>query len=425
MIWNKIKAGALQLTVFMVVVIALMLAAFIILVDAHKRFNIQTDFVLETIDNANKGIEYVLRNDVIMNDTLAVNLDDQDFKILTVHRDYWGLFEKVMASSQIKSNSFRKIALVGASQPELDRTALYIEDQNKPLVVVGNTKIQGLAHVPEQGVRAGNISGHSYYGSRLIYGQTRTSSKLPKLLDETLAHIKNIVNTVDYIEPNQFLDISKLKTHQNSFFNPLQVIYSNTDITLSEVSLVGHILVQSKTKIIVDANTILKDVILIAPIIEIKAESKGIFQAFATKEITIGENGNFDYPSAFVLMEETKNIQPDESLGIANETPFIRVNKGTNIKGVIAYLGDSKNYMAQVFVDEDAMVTGEIYCNKNLELLGTVYGTVITSGFVANQSGSSYQNHLYNAVISVDDLPQEYMGLSFENSKKGVMKWLY
>lgn len=425
MIWHKIKAGALQLTMFIVVVIALMLAAFIILVDAHKRFNIQTNFVLETIDNANKGIDYVLQNDVNLNDTLAINLDDQDFKTLNLHRDYWGLFEKVMASSQIKSNSFRKIALVGSSQSDMDRMALYIEDQNKPLVVVGNTKIQGMAYVPEQGVRTGNISGHSYYGSQLIYGQTRASSELPKLLAETLDHIKNIVSATEQIEPNQFLDINKLKTHQNSFYNPVQVIYSNTDITLFGVKLMGHIIVQSKTKIILDASSTLKDVILIAPVIKVKAESTGTFQAFATKEITIGENSNFEYPSAFVLMEETKISQPDESMGIANETPFIRVNKGTNIKGVIAYLGDSKNYMAQVFMDEDAMVTGEIYCNKNLELLGTVHGSVITSGFVANQSGSSYQNHLYNATIIVDALAQEYVGLSFENSKKGVIKWLY
>lgn len=423
MIWHKIKAGALQLTMFMVVVISLMLAAFIILVDTHKSFNIQTDFVLETIDNANKGIDYALQNDVNLNDTLAINLDDQDFKTLNVHRDYWGLFEKVMATSQIKSNSFRKIALVGASQPDKDRMALYIEDQNRPLVVVGNTKIQGMAYVPEQGVRTGNISGHSYYGNQLIYGETRNSGVLPDLVDETLEQIQAIFNSMEHVDSNQLLNGSKVKIHQNSFFSPLQVLYSQTDITLSEVSLTGHIMVYSETKIIVDASAKLKDVILIAPVIEVKAESKGTLQAFATKAITIGENSNFDYPSAFVLMEEKKITQPEEN--IADETPLVKLGKGTNIKGVIAYLGGSKNYMAQVFVDEDVMVTGEIYCNKNLELLGTVHGSVITSGFVANQSGSSYQNHLYNATISVDDLAQEYIGLSFENSKKGVIKWLY
>src|SRR5690606_31089184 len=141
---------------------------------------------------------------------------------------------------------------------------------------------------------------------------------------------KSIVNTTEQIDPNQFLDISKLKTHQNSFYNPAQVIYSNTDIALFNVSLTGHILVQSKTKITVDFSSTLKDVILIAPIIEIKAESKGTFQAFATKEINIGENGCFEYPSAFVLMEDTKYKQPDESIGNDIETPLIKIDKGSN-----------------------------------------------------------------------------------------------
>jgi hypothetical protein len=420
---KKVKAGALQLTMFMVVVIALMLAAFIILVSTHKRFNIQTDFVLETINNANRGIDYVLGNDVGLNDTLSIDMDNRDFIELKVHRDYWGLFEKVMAISQVKNHGFRKMALVGASQPDKDRIALYIEDQNRPFVVVGNTKIRGMAYVPKEGVRTGNISGHSYYGSQLIYGETRPSGELPKLLDETLEQIKTIFSRMEHVDANRFLDVNKVKIHQNSFFSPLQVLYSQTDMSLSGVSLTGHIMVYSETKIIVDTSATLKDVILIAPIIEIKAGSHGAFQAFASKAITIGEHSNFGYPSAFVLMEETKYNQSNES--IANETPLVKVGKGTSIKGVIAYLGDSKNYMAQVFVDEDVMVTGEIYCNKNLELLGTVYGSVFASGFMANQSGSSYQNHLYNATISVDDLAQEYVGLSFENSKKDVIKWLY
>lgn len=421
---HKVKAGALQLTMFIVVVIALLLASFIILIDTHKRFSIQTDFVLETIDNTYKGIDYVLQNNVKLNDTLTINLQDEDFKTLKVHRDYWGLFEKVVSSSNIKTNSFKKTALIGVTQPDTDRIALYVEDNNNPFVVVGNTKIQGLAYLPKQGVRTGNISGHSYYGSQLIYGETRTNNEFPKLVEETLEHIKMIQNNIKDIDANQFLDLSKKRIYQNSFFNPLQVIYSDTDLTLSEVSITGHIVVQSKTKIIVDATSILKDVVLIAPIIEIKNASKGTFQAIATKEITIGENCKLNYPSAFVLIEAIEKMESTENT--SNEEPsFIRVNKGTTLKGVIAYLGEIKNYKEQVFIDENATILGEVYCNRNLELLGTVYGTVFTSSFVANQSGSSYQNHLYNGTISIDELPQEYVGLIFENSKKGVMKWLY
>jgi hypothetical protein len=424
MMFQKVKAGALQLTMFIVVVIALLLASFLILIHTHKRFNIQTNFVLETIDNANKGVDYVLQNEIKLNDTLDVNLQDEDYKTLKVHRDYWGVFEKVTSSSKIKTNSFVKVALIGASQPQIDRTSLYLEEQNKPLVVVGNTKIQGLTYLPKQGVRTGNISGHSYYGSQLTYGATKTSSALPEILKETLKHIKTVQNNIKYIELNQFLDLGKTRNHQNSFFNPLQVIYSNTDITLSEVSLTGHVTVQSRTKITVDASSNLKDVILIAPIIEVKPNVNGTFQAISTKEIIIGENCTLHYPSAFVLNEDLKSKEATENTS-NKETSFIKIKKGTNVKGVIVYLGEAKNYKTQVFIDENATVTGEIYCNRNLELLGTVYGSVYTSNFIANQSGSSYQNHLYNATISIDALPQEYVGLPFKNSKKEVLKWLY
>ena len=420
--FKKIKAGALQLTMFIVIVIALLLATFIVLIHSHKRFNLQTDFVLETIDNANKGIDHMLQNDIRIDDTIFINLHDKDYKTTKVYRDYWGLFEKVISISKIKANTFKKIALVGALQPRMNRTALYVEDQNKPLVLVGNTKIQGLSYLPKQGVRTGNISGHSYYGSQLIYGTTKESSKLPKILKETLEQIKTVQNKIDDIDSNQFLDLAKTRTYHNSFLDPIQLIYSSSELTLSDVSLTGHILIQSKTKIVVEASSTLKDVILIAPNIDIKNNTKGTFQAISTKGLNIGENCSLNYPSAFVLNEDVKIVNTNTS---NNQAPFIKVGKGTNLKGVIAYWGETKNYKAQVSIDEDVTIMGEIYCSQNLELMGSVFGSVFTTNFIANQSGSSYQNHLYNATISIDSLPQEYVGLTFENSDKGVMKWLY
>ncbi len=424
--WLKVKAGALQLTMFIVVVIALLLTSFIILIHTNKRFKLQTDFVKETIVNTERGINYVLQNQIIQKDTLQINLQDEDFKTLKVHRDYWGVFEKAVSTSKIKHNSFRKVALIGASQPKLNRVALYVKDNHKPLVVVGNTKIQGVTYLPKQGIRTGNISGHSYYGNQLIYGISKMSEpELPKLLNETLEHIKSVQNTSERISQEQFIDLSKTRTFQNSFYNPLQVIYSPTDILLSEVSLTGHILVQSKTKIVVDASSNLKDVILIAPEIEIKSNTQGMFQAFATKSINVENNCDLYYPSTLILNEDLELKVPIENTNNQKETPFIKVNKGAKIKGVIAYLGDTKNYKAQIFIDTHAEVIGEVYCAQNLELLGTVSGTVFTSNFVANQSGSSYQNHIYNGKIIITDLPQEYVGLPFEDSIKEVAKWLY
>ncbi|PQV48800.1 hypothetical protein CLV33_1045 [Jejuia pallidilutea] len=422
MIWlGKVKAGALQFTMFITVVIALLLLAFIILVHTQKQFKIKTAFVKETVFNAEKGIGYAIENSIIGNDTVTLDLD-QDFKTLKIHRDYWGVFEKVSSDARIKHNRFRKIALVGGSQSNQNRTALYIQDHNKPLVLVGNTMIKGNVYLPKQGIRTGNISGYSYYGNQLIYGNTKTSkNELPELQNTIIDTIKSLQNKFKTLHQDQFIDLSIKRKYENSFFNALQMVYSSNTIYLSGISLTGHILIQSKTKIIVDPSCALKDVVLIAPEIEIKQNSKGTFQAIATNKILVGKNCEFKYPTALVLNEKKTNIDNKSNI----KTPPFCIGKGSNIRGIIAYFGNTKNYKAQVFMDKGTKLIGEVYCNKNLEVLGAVYGSVYTSGFVANQAGSSYQNHLYNATINSGLLPQAYSGLLFKDSEKSVAKWLY
>lgn len=425
MMLKKINAGALQLTMFAVIVIALLLAAFIILIDTHKRFSIQTDFVLEVIQNANRGVDYALQNDVLSHDTTRVNLKNNNINTIKVYRDYWGLFEKVVSISEIKTKRFKKIALLGAIQPIDDRTVLYLEEQNRPLVLVGNSKIQGVAYLPKQGVTIGNISGHTYYGSQLIYGKTETSRAFPTLLEETLDQLKLITKKTENLGSNQFLDLKTAETYQNSFLDPIKVVYSQTEIDLTDISLTGHILVQSETKITVGTSSNLKDVILVAPVIEINDHVKGNFQAFASLEINIGKHCMLDYPSAIVVNDlrtamEHPIIQNEEDVQI-------HIGSGSILKGVMVFLGNKRqeNFRAQVLVEEDSIVVGEVYCNLNMELRGRVDGSVFTSNFVARQAGSIFQNHIYNGNILIDSLPPDYVGLVFENSKKGVLKWLY
>lgn len=420
----KVKAGALQLTMFIVVVIALLLTAFIILIHTHKQFKIKTNFVIEAVTNAQKGIVYALHNDLLTTDTTSLRLEGTSYKTLTVHKSYWGIFEKIIATSKIKHNVIKKMALVGTHQSAHDRPALYVEEHHKPLVVVGNTTIRGLAYVPEQGVRTGHISGHAYYGTQLIYGSSKTSqSSLPELEKTSEHHLKYTYN-IDNLQQDQFLDLSKTRIYQNSFYKPVQVVYSHSYVNLSGVSLTGHIIVQSNTKIIVDASSQLKDVILVAPEIEIKTGVNGTFQTIATKRISVGKNVILNYPSALILNKKkaTKALANQEK-----KEQCISINSGTKIKGIVTCLGviDANNYESQIKIASQAEIMGEVYCTQNLELLGTVYGSVYTANFVAKQSGSSYQNHIYNGTIIADQLPEEYIGLPFKQSKKGVAKWLY
>ncbi len=72
---------------------------------------------------------------------------------------------------------------------------------------------------------------------------------------------------------------------------------------------------------------------------------------------------------------------------------------------------DESNYNPQIRINPGAIIKGMVYCEQNLELRGTVYGTVFTNNFVIEEAGSNYQNHLYNAKINAHELEDQFVGL--------------
>lgn len=410
----KIKAGALQLTLFISVVIALLLGAFILYVQLQSRIEKQHYFVQETITNAQKGIEYGLRNKLPVNDSISLLADDDE--AIKVKSSYWGILTKLTSEANIKNFQFKKVAFIGTKK-DLDKNiALQLADFNKPLVLVGRTKIQGNALLPRQGVKAGYIAGVPFYGTQLIKGNISVGSQLSKFSSEKKKYLKNVFSKPK--AESDFIDLSIKREWQNSFNNESKIIYSNSAIHLDGLNLKGNIKIQSATKITIAASAKLTDVLIVAPMIEIEQNVVGTFQAVASEELIVNEGVKLEYPSVLVLAENDKE----------DVTSFMKISKGSHIKGMLVYLGKESfnNNETQLFLDQDAKVTGEVYCNKNIELLGSVYGSIYATNFIAKQSGSIYLNHIYNGTILMDELPNDYVGLSFtKNSNKSVLKWMY
>jgi cytoskeletal protein CcmA (bactofilin family) len=183
--------------------------------------------------------------------------------------------------------------------------------------------------------------------------------------------------------------------------------------------------VVSETKIIVGTSAVLNDIVLMAPEIEIKDYVEGAFQALANKNIAVGKQCRLHYPSALVLVP--KKESNDDELNSPITTKQIDIGDGSEITGTVIFYGKTKpnNFNPQLIIRKESIVKGEVYCSSNLELKGRVYGTVFTSDFVAKESGSIYQNHIYNGNIIIKELPAQYVGISFEASNKGIIKWLY
>lgn len=407
---RKLKSSALQFSLFVSVLIALLLFGLLLYIHSSKILQSNIEFQLCTIENCNQAIQLELNKKEFDKDSLSISISSQFESKETVFNEFWGGFQRTLVQSKVKTKEFQKTAFLGSKYNDKS-PCLFLEDTQKPLVVVGNTKIEGLAYLPNQGIKPGTISGNSYYGSELVYGNIKFSnSSLPKLREEFLEYLENIVRS----KPNDYLIYSKT----NSFKEKPKYIYQTDAIILNQ-ELIGNIVIKSESKVVVTERAILKDVLIIAPKVEIQDNVKGNFNLIATEEIVVGEHVNLNYPSSLIVKSESKENQ-EHKVGI-------EIGKSSTIIGQIIFIKKEFNniFETDIFIEENSKVKGEIYCQGNLELKSNIEGSVYTKQFITRTNGTVFINHLYNVEISNKDFSLTYAGILFDNSSKNIAKWLY
>lgn len=413
----------MQYVIFMAVVIALLVFAFILLTYTQQQFRLKTNNYVQTIHNSNLGIDYSVKKNLGYNEPFKIKFSEKLNDEITIIQERWGVFDVVKSTSNIKNTTFTKTALVGGFTN--DKIALYLQDNNQPLVVVGTSKIEGVTKLPKQGVKQGSIAGNSYINNQLIYGSIGLSNeKLPKI--ENIEAIKALCQGAIQLNNTEGFELTDNLTFSNSFTAPTKIFKSFSSLDLQDITLTGNIIVQSNTAIKIYESASLTDVILIAPNIEVNDNVKGNFQALATKKITLGKNCDLRYPSSAVIYDK-KNNQSSSIENGNQDLNAIFIDKNSEIKGIVCFLSENieNNFKPQITLEKNANVTGEVFCNGNFELKGSINGSVYTKGFIANEFGSVYQNHIYNGEILTKDFPNQYSGLFLEDYKKSVVKWLY
>lgn len=417
MFLKRVKAGALQYVLVISVLIAIIVFAFIALIYLQRRVQLKNSFYKEAVENVQFGFDFISQNDVPYNTPQEHQFSNNELEKTTLLKEHWGVFNKVIVTSTVKNENFQKIGLVGGNN--IKRDALCLKDNNQPLVLVGDTKIIGDVALPERGVKGGNISGTSYYGNQLIFGNQKLSSAtLPSI--DNLEYIKGLIQKRYLNDEVVSFELEEGLKKRQSFLQPTTVFQASESIYLRNVQLQGNIIIHSNKSIVVDATSLLEDVILIAPVVKIKSNVIGSFQVLATKKIEVARGSKLKYPSALVLFSNEKlEINPPEE-------NLIYINENCDIKGVVLFHQEKgSNYKSQVVVSKNTIITGEVYCNQNLELLGSVYGSVYASSFITKHFGSVYINTVFNGVINVNKLPEQYCGLQIGNSTQKVAKWLY
>lgn len=412
--FTKIKAGAIQYVLVVSIIIMIVLFAFISLVYLQNRIKIKSEVYKTAIDNSYLAVDYLSQKEIPYESKKEFRFTDFEGENTTLIKKRWGIFDIAIATSKINNERFEKIAIIGNNWK--NRKALYLQDNNQPLKIVGDTQIIGDALLPKKGVSTGSIAGTSYYGEKLIYGDVKvSSSRLPII--RNLEYIRNLTQEV-LLENYKSFNLEEEIEVQRSFNKETFLFKTSNDLILANMKLQGNIVLVSTSKIRVFPTASLEHVILIAPEVVIESSFKGSLQVFSTKKIEVKNTVKLNYPSGLTVIEGSLN--QDEK----NEKIIIR--NGADVRGVILYHNKDKksDYNTQVLIEGNSKVKGEVFCNKNLELQGTVEGYVYTNSFIARQFGGVYINHIYNGKIDSKAIPEQYTGLFIGEINPTVAKWI-
>lgn len=404
----------MQFAIMVSTLIAILLLSFLMLTHIHSIFKTQQEFFLQTITVTNQNI--LKENYTQSTETIIA---DDNVKS-TVHKSYWGAFEKIEAITELNGFTYNKKALLG-TKAEQPFTGVFLSDNNHPLIIAGSSVIEGIAYVSERGISPGNISGNYFSGSLPKGNEIRKSpGKLPQFDPLWKNSHKVLLEYTPSINDITILPDIEVK---NSFFDDTQYIHMTHKWVIAE-NYTGHLILRSETEIVVSKHANLTDVMVVAPKITIESGFEGNAYFLASEHLIVEEDVVLNYPSSLILYNTSKIKDPS----ISSDVPHIQILENAHVKGVVVYLTElSQEYHTKtnISIASSALIEGELYCEGNIELYGNVKGAVYAHRFVTNKFGSIYINHIFNGSILGKTLSKKYCGLPFENTPKKVVKWLY
>jgi hypothetical protein len=327
---------------------------------------------------------------------------------ISITQKKWGLLDVGFVASWSGKDTVKRSFLIGKQAPDY---ALKLAEGTSPLKVCGNTQVIGTTYLPREGVERGRVNGKYYENGKTIFGK---------------------VNQVGYINQdflkNRFLEIEKLSTFQNStsdypdtiihsFGKPTKVLIANYWNT-SNWFLKDNIVLVAQNKIVLTADALLQDIIVIAPVIEIQSGFAGNIQAFASDSIVVQEGVDLIYPSVLGLLPNSNKDEFSPSLTIDNNS----IIQGAIVVPTLGY----QEREAIVTIKKQARVEGVVWVNAQLQHQGEIIGSVFCKNFFLQTASSIYENYLLDAVIDRPSLPSSFLvpTLFSDGKYRGIIKRL-
>lgn len=417
---SKLSGGALFHALAVSTIIGMIVSGVILSEYYHRHLLHQNLVKEEVIRNAESGIVYFCSNQ----DTEEIESSDIDLfgrgkDSVRLERRTWGAYDVCVSTAHTGDQSSVCMAMIGIIPDPQNKFALWLADMDRALSVTGATRLNGKCYLPKAGVERAYIEGKSYSGRDLVYGSIAESSRfIPSVNNQRMESLESLFVAQPEDSVVLWEDILGLDSIMHSFSKNQLTIISNGIIRVSDVYMSGQIVLRSSSAIVVEKTSFLDDVILVAPRIEIQNEVEGKFQAYAYDSLIVGNDVTLEYPTVLGIVPNEKAI----------DNPALVVKGGSKVSGelLLAVETSGINHQGSVVIEKESTIEGKIHCCGNLDLKGTVNGSVSCQKFLLKTNSAVYENHLMDAIIDVDQRSHFWLASLLFNNQEGrnVIQWL-
>ena len=423
MLPRKLKGGALFISLFLSLVIAVLLSL-IILLSYYSKLDYERFIIEQNVsNNAQSAIAICIAEDNLDENKVITDLYEEGKDSVEYSKKWWGCYKAICVKAFSKGFSRSYYFLAGSSLP-ID-TSLITKENGKALSLCGETVLKGMCMLPKAGLERAYIEGQNFVGDKLIDGDMlQAPATIPGINEKFIEYLEKKLS-FQLLESDSLLDYETFLSKDslvNSFLNRTLVVQSSGTILLSNKYIKGNILLFASNKIIIEENSHIEDALLVAPQIEIKDNFSGSLQAIASDTIKAGKEVHLNYPSSLTVL-----YKEDTTKG--RKVPAIILDENSFCSGsLIALKKNEGNSLVNplIKIGKESMIQGLIYSQGYTDLQGSLHGTLITNGFILVTPSSVYENHLLNATIDRKSLSDFFVaGLILnKNPGKKIVKWL-
>ena len=266
----KNENGSAIITVIVFITIITFFLSTIFLYNSYQRRMVTNlGYKAQTYYNAKSGLLLALQNyDQIVPKSFSYQLTGNDSTSVTLKP--FGLFLRAVATSKIKEVKTSRRFLIGQKQDERFKSALVMGDVKNPVIVAGNTVINGDVMVGLQGVKAGVLKGKRFKSEKAVFGNIKRDSKShfpgfnTQIIQEQIKKLRNAFASAtsmpDYTLPVIELNNQTLVLGNDLLEQGLQeikgpgLIYVENNINLFNIRLSGSLTLYSENNLTLSGN---------------------------------------------------------------------------------------------------------------------------------------------------------------------------